>query len=241
MPSSSRPKRASAAHGGLAIVTGSSSGIGRAIAARLLDEGWRVAGLDAAPSTLRRQRFEPYRVDLTDEPATLDTVSSLGRVAAFVHAAGLLRVARLGQLNATDERLMWRVHVDALARIANVVLPAMAAQGHGRVVLIGSRVAGGVAGRSQYAATKAAGIALARSWAAETVSAGVTVNVVSPAATLTAMSTDRARASVTPKVPPIGRLIHPKEIAALVSYLLSPAAAAITGQNIQICGGASLA
>ena len=109
------------------------------------------------------------------------------------------------------------------------------------MIFIGSRVAAGMAGRGQYAATKAALIALAKSWAAEVAPHGVTVNVVSPAATATAMLDDPNRASVTPKLPPIGRLIQPEEIAALVSFLLSPAAAAITGQDIQICGGSSLA
>jgi NAD(P)-dependent dehydrogenase (short-subunit alcohol dehydrogenase family) len=106
--------------------------------------------------------------------------------------------------------------------------------------VIGSRVARGMAGRSQYAATKAALVALARSWAAEVVANGVTVNVVSPAATATAMLDDPARQAATPRVPPLGRLIQPQEIAALAAYLLSPDAAAITGQEIQICGGASL-
>jgi len=107
-------------------------------------------------------------------------------------------------------------------------------------VVVGSRVARGMAGRSQYAATKAALVALARSWAAEIVASGVTVNVVSPAATATAMLDDPARQAATPRVPPLGRLIQPQEIAALAAYLLSPDAAAITGQEIQICGGASL-
>lgn len=240
----------------IALVTGTSSGIGMAIAQCLLDEGWTVRGLDLVPPEIVHARFVPIQVDLADGEA----VSSAARAAraalkqtpspgpdttqvnidAFVHAAGVMRVAVLGALDAQGGETMWRLHVDAATRLADALLPAMAARGFGRVVLIGSRVAHGLAGRSQYAATKAALIALARSWAAEVVAHGVTVNVVSPAATQTAMLRDPSRAAATPKLPPLGRLIQPDEIARLVAYLLGPAAAAITGQDIQICGGASL-
>jgi NAD(P)-dependent dehydrogenase (short-subunit alcohol dehydrogenase family) len=66
------------------------------------------------------------------------------------------------------------------------------------------------------------------------------VNVVAPGATDTPMLKDPAREGVAPKLPPIGRLIRPEEIAALVVFLLSPEAGAITGQQIVVCGGASL-
>jgi NAD(P)-dependent dehydrogenase (short-subunit alcohol dehydrogenase family) len=222
------------------VVTGSSSGIGLAIAQALLAEGWRVSGLDVSAPVLDHAGFAGVKLDLVDGPATEAVARHLAGAEAFVHAAGVLRVGPLGGLNAADGALMWRLHVDAAARIANVLLPAMAAAGAGRVVLVGSRVAQGKAGRSQYAATKAALVGMARSWAAEVVAQGVTVNVVSPAATQTAMTDDPARQATTPVLPPLGRLIRPDEIAALVSYLLSPAAAAITGQDISICGGASL-
>jgi NAD(P)-dependent dehydrogenase (short-subunit alcohol dehydrogenase family) len=221
-------------------VTGTSSGIGMAIADALLQAGWRVTGLDVAPPALRHDAFAPAAVDLRDGAAAEAAARAAGPVNALVHAAGVLRVGRLGAMVPDDAQLMWQLHVSALSRLADVLVPAMAQAGDGRVVIIGSRVARGMAGRSQYAASKAALVALARSWAAEVVSRGVTVNVVSPAATQTAMLDDPARQAASPKLPPLGRLIQPAEIAALVAYLLSPAAAAITGQDIQICGGASL-
>lgn len=223
-----------------AVVTGSSAGIGAAIARTLLAQGWAVTGFDRTPASIVHAGFTPVTVDLADADATEVASRAAVGAQALVHAAGVMRVAPLGGLDAADGQRMWALHVDALSRIANHLVPAMAAAGQGRVVLIGSRVASGVAGRSQYAATKAAMVALARSWAAEVVARGVTVNVVSPAATRTGMLADPARQAEKPKLPPMGRLIEPEEIAALVGFLLSPAAAAITGQDIRVCGGASL-
>jgi NAD(P)-dependent dehydrogenase (short-subunit alcohol dehydrogenase family) len=225
---------------GTAIVTGSSSGIGRAIAQHLLTQGWHVLGLDLAPATLAQPGFEPVAVDLADAAAVARLGPRLAQAQALVHAAGVLRVGALGGLDLAAGELMWRLHVQAAAALAECVVPPMMERGSGRVVFIGSRVAQGMPGRGQYAATKAALVAMARSWAAECAPRGVTVNVVSPAATETSMLQDPARAASAPRLPPIGRLIQPAEIAALVAYLLSPAAAAITGQDIAICGGSSL-
>ena len=223
-----------------AVVTGSSSGIGRAIAERLLADGWQVVGINRSEGDLSHARFSTLRADLSDAAEVDRVAAGLGTPDALVHAAGVLRAGPLGALQADDAEAMWRLHVACASRLANALLPRMAEAGRGRLVLIGSRVSTGMPGRSQYAASKAALVALARSWAAEVVARGVTVNVVSPAATETPMLVDPSRASSQPRLPPIGRLIQPQEVAALVAFLLSEAAAAITGQDLQICGGSSL-
>ena len=155
-----------------ALVTGSSSGIGHAIATALLDAGWQVTGLDRADATIAHAAYVHRAVDLTDSAASRTTAQACATVDAFVHAAGVLRVGKVGELDHAGGELMWKLHVDAAARVADVLIPAMAARGNGRVVLIGSRVAAGKAGRGQYAATKAALIALAKSWAAEVAAQG---------------------------------------------------------------------
>lgn len=223
-----------------AVVSGSSSGIGKAIALGLLAEGWQVSGLDVSTPTIEHAGFRSIAVDLTNGAAIAAAAAGLNNVSALVHAAGVMRVGKLGSLDHAGGELLWKLHVDAAARLADALVPAMVTRGAGRVVFIGSRVAQGMPARGQYAATKAALVAMARSWAAEVAPYGVTVNVVSPAATQTSMLDDPARAGSAPRLPPIGRLIQPQEIASLVGYLLSPPAAAITGQEIQVCGGASL-
>jgi len=144
----------------------------------------------------------------------------------------------LGSLDHDDGAAMWRLHVDVAERLADALAPRL--PNGGRIVFIGSRTASGAAGRGQYAATKAALVALARSWAIELAPRGITVNVVAPAATETPMLKDPTRATVAPKLPPIGRFIQPEEVASAVAFLLSADAAAITGQQLVICGGSSL-
>ena len=223
---------------GRAAVTGSSSGIGAAIARRLLDEGWEVAGLDIAPPVIAHPSFSAVAVDLADASAARAAAAKTGAVTALVHAAGVMRAGRLGALEDQTSALLWSLHVNAAIALADSFAPGMTAGG--RIVMIGSRAAQGVEGKSQYGAAKAALASLARTWAKELAPRNITVNVVSPAATETAMLTDPARTMLPPETPPIGRRIRPEEVAALVCFLLSEDAAAITGQEIKICGGSSL-
>ena len=221
-----------------ALVSGSSSGIGEAIARRLLCDGWSVVGFDRGPATIDAAKFKSVPVDLTDAAEVSRRVAAEPELTALVHAAGYMRVASIGELDPDDGEGMWRVHVQAAFVLGDAIAPRLPSGG--RIVLIGSRTASGAAGRSQYAATKAALVGMARSWAIELAPRGITVNVVAPAATDTPMLQDRARGGVPPRTPPIGRFVRPEEVAALVAFVLSDEAAAITGQQLVICGGSSL-
>ncbi|MCK1479493.1 SDR family oxidoreductase [Bradyrhizobium sp. 197] len=221
-----------------ALVTGVSSGIGEAIAKRLLAEGWNVVGFSRSRPAFAAEGLIHKQVDLSNREALAEALKDLGSLEAIVHAAGLLRVGHLGELDPENAREMWRLHVDAAEQIVEALVPSL--PDGARIVLLGSRTAAGSPGRAQYAATKAAVVGMARSFAIELAPRQITVNVVAPGATDTPMLRDPRRASVAPKMPPIGRLVRPEEIAATTSFLLSEGAASITGQQIIVCGGASL-
>ncbi|MCS7478541.1 SDR family NAD(P)-dependent oxidoreductase [Umezawaea endophytica] len=222
-----------------ALVTGVSSGIGLATARRLLAEGWAVTGLSRSEPPLRHDLLTWHPVDLGDPPALRSAVRSLSAVDAVVHAAGLQRSAPLGSLSTPDGADMWRVHVEAATVLVDAAVDRMPRGA--RVVLIGSRTMTGVPGKSQYAATKAALVGLARSWASELVGRAITVNVVAPGPTDTPMLRDPGRAATPPRLPPMGALIDPAEIAGTVLFLLGPDARNMTGQTLVVCAGASLA
>lgn len=220
-----------------AVVTGCSSGIGKAIAERLLADGWTVTGLSRSETSLGAG-FRWLHADLSDPASLAATAAGIEPADALVHAAGYQRTSPLGELDPEALAGMFAVHVGAASALANEVVPRM--PDGGRVLLIGSRTSTGAAGKSQYAATKAALLGMGRTWAQELAPRGITVNVLSPGPTDTPMLADPGRAVTPPKLPALGRLVDPEDVAALAGFLLGPHGKSITGQNYVICGGASL-
>lgn len=221
-----------------ALITGVSSGIGAATADKLLEEGWRVTGLSRTLVKRDSDAFVSLSVDLFDTAALKRALVSLPPIDAVIHAAGMMKAAPLGDLDEETSEKLWQLHIRVAEVLANQLAPQLPTGG--RIVLIGSRTSTGAAGRSQYVSTKSAMKGMVRSWAAELAPRGITANIVAPGATATPMLSQPGRESSPPKMPPIGRYIQPEEVAALVGYLLSPAADAITGQELVICGGGSL-
>ena len=231
-----------------AMVTGASSGIGAAVVRQLLADGWQVIGMSRSLPPFSQPNFRHLMVDVSQRSALLAALEQneqvdgvlllLNTVGGDIEAAIRQLAATLGNLDPQRSESLWRLHVDAAQTLVNHFAPTMGPGG--RIVLLGSRTSRGAAGRSQYAATKAALVALARSWAAELAPAGVTVNVVAPGATDTPMLHQPGRESSPPRLPPLGRLITPQEVVSLVSWLLSEGASAMTGQELVMCGGASL-
>lgn len=221
-----------------ALVTGASSGIGHAVAARLLKEGWQVVGVSRRRPDLPDPGCRWVEADLAAPGAPEEVAAQTGPVDAVVHAAGLQFSGPLGTLDHDHGALMWRLHVDVPTRLLDALATGL--PDGARIVLIGSRTATGVAGKSQYVATKSALVGLARSWAMELASRRITVNVVAPGPTATPMLADPGRSATPPRLPALGRFVEPDEVAGLTAFLLGAEGGSITGQQLVICGGASL-
>lgn len=226
------------------LITGSASGIGRALTTRLLGAGWLVSGadrIDTAHSGFGAG-YTGYVADLSDTRACAMLCQELALrdgLTAIVHCAGIMRTGGISDTDPDDAARLWRLHVDAPITLMNG-LAAGLPDVRGRIVLVSSRAVLGRSNRAAYAASKAAQIGLARSWAAELIPRGITVNVVAPGAVDTPMLNDPLRGAPGQVQLPIGRLITADEVAATIAFLIGPDAGAMTGQTLYVCGGASL-
>lgn len=163
--------------GRVAIVTGGSGGIGASICTHLLDAGWTVVSMSLAPTDVAHPRLHSVEVDLGDVDATREAArDACARfpVTAIVHNAGAMRPALLPDVTVGDLEALTALHLSAPLVLVQAALPEMRRQRFGRIVLVSSRAALGLATRTAYAATKAGMFGMARTWSLELGRDGVT-------------------------------------------------------------------
>lgn len=231
------------------MVTGGASGIGAAISRRFLDHGHEVISLSATLPTWTHAKLHGDVVDLLDPAATRAMArdyASRFAISHVVHNAGAIRPALLDDVTDDDLAALSQLHLGAALQIVQAVLPGMRKVGFGRIVMIASRGALGLATRSAYAATKSGMIGLARTWALELAPAGITVNVVAPGpiggtamfeAIVPAGSAHEARLAASI---PVGRLGTGDDVARAVMFFADAANSFVTGQTLYVCGGTSV-
>lgn len=232
-----------------AIVTGGSTGIGQSICQHLLADGYAVVNISRRPSPLEHDHLYNYAVDLGDSAATK---AAAARVAAehsitdIVHNAGVIKPALLGSVEIGDLETLTHIHIGAAIILAQACLGDLKACGNGRIVLISSRAAMGLATRSCYSATKSGMVGMARTWALELAGQGVTVNVVAPGPIAETEMFHNVIPQGSEKMDqvansiPVGRLGNPADVARAVQFFLAPQNSFVTGQTLFVCGGASI-
>lgn len=233
---------------GVAVVTGGSAGIGKAICLQLLQDGYEVVSLARRPSDIAHARMHSIEVDLMDRAATAQAVQALCQRFApttIVHNAGVIRAALLPEVQLSDLDALVDLHLGCAIQLVQGALPAMRAAGMGRVVLLSSRAALGLATRTSYSATKAGMLGMARTWALELAPEGITVNVVAPGPIRTDMFYDvvpqgSEKERQLAAAVPVRRLGEAQDVARAVAFFAHPANSFVTGQVLYVCGGASV-
>jgi NAD(P)-dependent dehydrogenase (short-subunit alcohol dehydrogenase family) len=247
--------------GKVALITGASSGIGRAIALRLATEGCDVAILDVdeagAAETVRQvtdlgRRGAVRQCDVADGEQVQRGVRSMledfGRVDILVNNAGIARIGTLLEMPESDWRELFRVNVDGVFHCCRAVAPHMVARRQGRIIINASWL--GKTGKPYYGgycATKSALIAITQTLALELAPSGINVNAVCPGVVKDTVMRDYAEeiheriglpsAEARISTIPIGRLAVADDVARVTAFLASDEAAYMTGQAINVTGG----
>ena len=221
-----------------AVVTGTSSGIGQAIARRLLDGGWHVTGFDLAKPTLDHAAFNAVTLDITDAKARTAALDAAEGVTALVHAAGIMRGGKLGELDLAAGETLGGCMSMPRSRCG----PARAAPGRRRPHRVDRQPCGAWRDRQEPVRRSQSGACRPRAGLGEGARAARHHGECRRAGGNRDRDADRPGASrhSARGSPADWPPHHPEEVAALVAFLLSEEAAAITGQEIAICGGASL-
>lgn len=236
--------------GKVALVTGASRGIGKAIALQLVEEGATVVG--TATSENGANAIDEYLGDNgtgmvlnVSEQESIDAMLSQikekhGDIDILVNNAGITRDNLLMRMKDAEWEDIMNTNLTPIFKLSKAVLRGMMKKRQGRIVNVGSVVGStGNPGQANYAAAKAGVIGFSMSMAREVASRGITVNVVAPGFIDTDMTkalTDEQKETIFKDIP-ANRLGDPKEIAATVGFLVSDSAAYITGETIHVNGG----
>ncbi|MFD1091130.1 3-oxoacyl-ACP reductase FabG [Providencia vermicola] len=236
--------------GKIALVTGASRGIGKAIALTLIARGATVIG--TATSEKGAEAITAYldgkgkglALNVTDAASIEETLTKIreefGEIDILVNNAGITRDNLLMRMKEEEWQDIIDTNLSSVYRLSKAVLRAMMKKRCGRIISIASVVGVmGNAGQANYAAAKAGLIGFSKSLAREVASRGITVNVVAPGFIETDMTkalTDEQRAGILSQVP-ADRLGDAQEIASAVAFLASDEAAYITGETLHVNGG----
>lgn len=236
--------------GKIALVTGASRGIGRAIAEKLVACGATVIGTATtekgaeAISQYLDQNGKGLALNVTDEASIESVISTVkaefGDIDILVNNAGITRDNLLMRMKEDEWQDILDTNLTSVFRLSKALMRTMMKKRYGRIITIGSVVGTmGNAGQANYAAAKAGLIGFSKSLAREVASRGITVNVVAPGfieTDMTAALTDEQKALTLAQVP-VGRLGQPTEIANAVAFLASDEASYITGETLHVNGG----
>src|SRR5258706_10625280 len=231
--------------GKVALITGATSGIGKAAAVQLAAQGATVIvhGRDATRGAAVVAEIENgggsarfVGADLGEPAEALRLAEEVGDVDILVNNAGFAWFGPSEKLDAKTLDQLFVANVEGPYLLVSVLAPKMVARGDGVIINLASRA--GIVGKpdsAAYGATKAALASLARSWAAEYGPAGIRVNAISPGPVYT-NAAGREVFDVSAETTMLGRAAEPQEIADLIGFLASPRAAYITGTNIAVHG-----
>jgi NAD(P)-dependent dehydrogenase (short-subunit alcohol dehydrogenase family) len=230
-----------------ALVTGATSGIGRAVALQLARDGAEVLvhgrNAERGAETVRAitaasGQASFVAADLTDASDVQWLASEAGDVDILINNAGISLFAPTAEVDVAAFDKMFASNVRAPFLLVAALAPGMAARGRGSIVSLSSMAAGvGLVGGAAYGATKVSLEAMTRAWAAEYSASGVRVNAIAPGPVYTPTPSGPEFIAALGETTPMHRASQPDEIAEVIVFLASPRASYITGATVAADGG----